>query len=189
MKVRKQKRIVVCMFGDGAADEGAFHESLNFAGARKLPMIFICENNHYAIHSHHLSRHASDNQCERARSYGMPAERIEGNDVLAFRAAMAKALEELREGGEGPRFFEFMTYRMMEHVGPNEDYKFGYRTKDEAEPWIESDPVKVLGELVPDGERETIHKEVEAEIAEAIDFAEKSPFPDLKELYTDVFTE
>ena len=171
-----------------AADEGAFHESLNFAAAWKLPIIFVCENNHYAIHSHHLSRHALDNQCERAKAYGMPAERIEGNDVLAFRAAMGKALEEIRESGKGPRFFEFMTYRLMEHVGPNEDYKFGYRTKDEAQPWIDGDPVKTFAEKVPKAELEKIHSEVEAEIAEAIEFAEKSPFPDLKELYTDVYT-
>jgi TPP-dependent pyruvate/acetoin dehydrogenase alpha subunit len=177
------------MFGDGAVDEGAFHESLNFAAAKKLPLLFVCENNHYAIHSHHLTRHASDNLCERARSYGMPAERIENNDVLAIRAKVAEAVEELRRTGKGPRFLECMTYRLKEHVGPNDDYQFGYRKKSEAEPWIQGDPVKTMAERVPAAERAIIEREVEAQVKDAIDFAERSPFPDLQELYTDLYAE
>lgn len=189
LRLQKSDRVVVSMFGDGAVDEGTFHESLNFAGAKKLPVIFVCENNYYAIHSHHLTRHASDNQCERARTYGMPAERVEGNDVLAIRAKMAAALAEIRRTGEGPRFFEFMTYRLKEHVGPNDDFRFGYRSQDEAKWWLENDPVRKLGERVPADRRARIQEAAEAEIREAIEFAEKSPIPDLSELYTDVFTE
>ncbi len=189
VKLRKEKRVVVSMFGDGAVDEGAFHESLNFAALKKLPVIFVCENNYYAIHSHHLARHASDNLCERARAYGMPARRVGGNDVFAIRTVMANALDELRETGEGPRFFEFMTYRLKEHVGPNDDYVFGYRSKTEAEPWLNQDPVKVLAKRISKPDLERIHKAVEDEIADAIEFAEQSPFPDLAELYTDVYAE
>lgn len=187
LRLQKSDRIVVSMFGDGAVDEGAFHESLNWAGVQKLPLIFVCENNHYAIHSHHLTRHASDNLCERARTYGMTAERVEANDVLAMRSKMAQAVDELRKSGTGPRFFEFMTYRMKEHVGPNDDYQQGYRKLDEAAPWMTGDPIKRLAEKIPADQRLKIERDVEQEIREAIEFAEKSPFPDLKELHTDVY--
>ncbi len=189
LRYEKKDTIVVSMFGDGAVDEGAFHESLNFAAAKKLPLLFVCENNHYAIHSHHLTRHASDNLCERARSYGMPAERVDDNDVLTIREKVAAAVDALRKTGKGPYFLECMTYRLKEHVGPNDDYQFGYRKKSEAEPWMKGDPVKTLAERVPAAARAAIEREVEAQIKDAIDFAENSPFPDLKELYTDLYAE
>ncbi len=189
LRLAGSDRLVVSMFGDGAADEGAFHESLNWAGVQKLPVLFVCENNYYAIHSHHLTRHASDNLCERAAAYGMPAERVEGNDVLTIRSAMAEAVEELRRSGKGPRFFEFMTYRLKEHVGPNDDYHQGYRKPDEAAPWMKNDPVKTLGEKLPRDVKATIDRAVEEEIRDAFEFAERSPFPDLKELYTDLYAE
>jgi TPP-dependent pyruvate/acetoin dehydrogenase alpha subunit len=189
LRLEKSDRLVVSMFGDGAVDEGAFHESLNWAGVQKLPVIFICENNYYAIHSHHLTRHASDNLCERAAAYGMPAERVEGNDVLAIRSKMAQAVDELRKTGRGPRFFEFMTYRMKEHVGPNDDYHQGYRKPDELAPWIDGDPIKKLAQKLPADVKAKIDRAVEEEIKDAFEFAEKSPFPDLKELYTDVYAQ
>jgi TPP-dependent pyruvate/acetoin dehydrogenase alpha subunit len=189
LRLAKSDRLVVSMFGDGAVDEGAFHESLNWAGVQKLPVIFVCENNYYAIHSHHLSRHASDNLCERAASYGMPAERIEGNDVLAIRSKMAQALEELRRTGKGPRFFELMTYRMKEHVGPNDDYHQGYRSPEEAAPWTKADPVLRLGEQLPREAKAAIDRAVEEEVRDAFEFAERSPFPDPRELYTDLYAE
>ena len=188
LKLEKCDRLVVSMFGDGAVDEGAFHESLNFAGVKRLPVIFVCENNQYAIHSHHLSRHASDNLCERAAAYGMPAERIEGNDVLAIREKMAAAVAALRGGRPGPVFLECMTYRWKEHVGPNDDYHAGYREKDELQPWVENDPVVAFAKRVPPERRARVQEEVEREIREAFEFAERSPFPDLSELHTDVFT-
>jgi TPP-dependent pyruvate/acetoin dehydrogenase alpha subunit len=186
LRLQRSDRLVVSMFGDGAVDEGAFHESLNFAGVKKLPLLFVCENNHYAIHSHHLSRHASDNICERARTYGMPAARVEGNDVLAIREATARALDELRGGSPGPRFLECMTYRMKEHVGPGDDWRFGYRSQDEARPWIENDPVVRLGERLARERREAIDRAIDDEIADAFDFAERSPFPEPQELTTDM---
>jgi TPP-dependent pyruvate/acetoin dehydrogenase alpha subunit len=189
LRLEKSDRLVVSMFGDGAVDEGTFHESLNWAGLQKLPMIFVCENNHYAIHSHHLARHASDNICERARTYGVEAERIEGNDVLAIRSKIAAAAEELRRTGQGPRFFECMTYRMKEHVGPSDDYQHGYRSPDEVAPWMKNDPVKTLTAQIPDARRAAIERAVEEEIRDAFEFAEKSPFPDVQELHTDVYAE
>jgi TPP-dependent pyruvate/acetoin dehydrogenase alpha subunit len=189
MKYRHQDRITVSMFGDGATDEGVFHESMNFATLKSLPIIFICENNAYAIHTHQRQRHLHDNIYERARAYGMPAERIENNDVLRINERVKTAADALRSGQPGPYFFECMTYRWKEHVGPNEDYILGYRAKTEAEPWIKNDQVPRIGDLVESAKRGEIEAAVEEEIREAFSFAEESPIPDHTELFTDVFME
>ena len=187
LKCRRQDSIVASFFGDGAVDEGVFHESMNFAALKSLPIIFICENNSYAIHTHQRLRQRLLNVCERARVYGMPAERVDDNDVLRIYERVKSAVEALAAGRSGPFFFECMTYRWKEHVGPNEDYHLGYRTKAEAEPWIKSDPVARIGARLEPGVRRKIEEEVEAEIAEAFAFAEESPFPDHAELFADVF--
>jgi TPP-dependent pyruvate/acetoin dehydrogenase alpha subunit len=187
-KVRKENAIVVSFFGDGATEEGVFTESLNFAVLKKLPILFVCENNQYAIHTHQNRRQGNPAICDRARAYGLPAERIENNDVFHVLGSSLIAATEVR-AGEGPRFLEVMTYRWKEHVGPGEDYHLGFRTEDEAGPWIENDQVRRLAELVPVLERERIEDELAAEIKEAFAFAEASPFPEAEELYTDVFQE
>jgi TPP-dependent pyruvate/acetoin dehydrogenase alpha subunit len=183
LKLQGKNAMVASFFGDGAMEEGAFHESMNFAALRKVPILFICENNLYAIHSRLLDRQPLDNICERARAYGMPAERIEGNDVERIYARV----RQWRQEGTGPRFLECMTYRWKEHVGPNEDFHAGYRSYAEARPWIEQDPIKRIGAMLDTFLREKIDAEVEAESAEAIAFAEQSPFPTPGELYTDLF--
>lgn len=189
VKLQKRDVVVASFFGDGALDEGVSHESLNFASLKKLPILFVCENNLYAIHTHQLRRQARADICERVASYGIPSERIEGNDVLRIHEHVGAAVETLRRGENGPFFFECMTYRWKEHVGPNDDYHLGYRTREEAAPWIESDQVTRLAALVEASERERIEREVEAEIEEAFAFAERSPFPRPEELETDVFRE
>jgi TPP-dependent pyruvate/acetoin dehydrogenase alpha subunit len=187
LKLQHSTRIVVSFFGDGAVEEGAFHESLNFAALRKLPIIFICENNFYAIHSRREVRQSSADICTLARAYGMPAERIENNDVLAVHDRVTKAVGALRAGTAGPHFLECMTYRWKEHVGPADDYQAGYRSYEEARPWVDGDQVKRIGQMIAPATRERIEKEVEAEIADAFAFAESSPFPEPGELFTDVF--
>ncbi len=189
LKYQPQDSIVVSIFGDGAVDEGVFAESINWAALKKLPIIFVCENNNYAIHTHQRDRQKLDNICDRARSYGIPAEKIEDNDTLTIYEKIGAAAKALRNGEPGPFFFECMTYRWKEHVGPNEDYHLGYRTKEEAEPWIKNDQVKRLAELVEPEERQKIEVEVEAEIKSAFEFAEASPFPEAPELFKDVFKE
>ena len=189
MKYRKKDQIVVCFLGDGATDEGVFHESLNFAALKALPMIFICENNGYAIHTRQSLRQRIANVFERAKLYGMPSERIEGNDVLEIYDRVKKTVSYLRSGQPGPFFFECMTYRWKEHVGPNEDYNLGYRTREEAEPWIKSDQVPKIGSMIPPGRRKEIEAAIEDEIQEAFRFADESPFPDYTELFTDVCME
>jgi len=185
-KLQHKDTVVASVFGDGAIDEGVFHESLNFAALKALPMIFICENNFYAIHTHQSLRQKLANICERARVYGMPAEQIPDNDALRIYEKVSEAITRLRGGEPGPFFFECLTYRLKEHVGPNEDFHLGYRSRAEAEPWIEKDCVKRLGHKLKPDQRHKIEAEVEAEIREAFAFAEQSPFPKVAELYTDV---
>lgn len=187
LKLQRKDSVVVSVFGDGAVDEGVFHESLNFAALKSLPIIFVCENNLYAIHTHQLLRQKLGNICERARIHGMPAEQIPDNDVVRIYEKMNEAVGRLRSGQPGPFFFECLTYRLKEHVGPSEDFQLGYRRREEAEPWIKTDPIKQLGDRLDPQRRREIETAVEAEIRDAFAFAERSPFPQAAELYTDVF--
>ncbi len=186
LKCRRQETIVASFFGDGATDEGVFDESLNFAALKRLPIIFICENNSYAIHTHQLRRQPLANICERAQVHNIPTARIQ-DDVLQVHAQVSAAVQKLRSGTPGPFFFECLTYRWKEHVGPNEDFHLGYRTRAEAEPWFKNDQVKRLAGLVDVEMRNRIEQEVEAEIQAAFAFAEASPFPEEAQLYVDLF--
>lgn len=188
-KYLKSKRVVVSFFGDGASEEGAFHESMNFAALKKLPIIFICENNFYAIHTHHLQRQSNPNIWERAQSYGIPAERIEDNDIFKIYERISQKVLAMRVGRTGPFFFECMTYRWKEHVGPNDDFHLGYRTEKEREPWVKNDQVQKVAQLLNSKKRKKIETQVENEIKKAFAFAEKSPFPQESELFSDVFKE
>ncbi len=189
MHLRRTKVITAAFFGDGAVDEGVFHESINFAALKKLPMLFICENNFYSIHSRQLDRQPSANIVERARANGVPTERIEDGDVLKIHAKVQSAVDEIRRTGAGPWFFECLVYRWKEHVGPHDDFDKGYRSREEAETWFQRDPVRRLGALLSPDVRARIEAEVDAEIQEAFAFAEASPFPDESELFTDMFKE
>lgn len=189
MKTRKLDTIVASFFGDGAVEEGVFHESMNFAALKKVPMLFICENNKYAIHSSVRDRQPIDNICERAAAYGMPAERIEGNDIFQITKRIEEAVSDIKSGSSGPRFFECMTYRWKEHVGPYDDFHMGYRTETEAQDWIDDDQLIRVGALLDDDTRLEINQEVEAEIESAFEFAENSELPDISELYDHVFLE
>jgi TPP-dependent pyruvate/acetoin dehydrogenase alpha subunit len=188
VKLRRERRVVASVFGDGAVDEGVFYESLNFAALRGLPVLFVCENNGYAIHTHQRLRQHLPDACARARALGIPAERVEDGDVLRIAERAAALVESLR-AGQGPRFLECLTYRMKEHVGPGEDWQLGYRERAEAEPWVRSDAVARLAQQVGAEARGRIEAEVAAEVAEAFDWAERSPFPGPEELRLDVFRE
>jgi len=187
MKLRRKSTVVVSFFGDGAVDEGVFHETMNFAALKALPIIFICENNSYAIHTHQSRRQALGNICDKAQSHGISAKQIAGNDIFAVYENVSEAGAKIRAGAPGPFFFECLTYRLKEHVGPNDDYHLGYRTREEAEPWIQSDPVTKLAEQIEPARRQQIESAVEAEIRDAFEFAEASAFPPAEELFTDVY--
>ena len=181
-------RIAASFFGDGATEEGVFSETLNFASLHKLPILFVCENNGFAIHSPIANRWATEALCERVRTYGIETRELADGDVFAIREAAGQAAQVIRGGG-GPQFIECKTYRWREHVGPGEDYDDGYRTRDELEPWQARDQVAATGAILDDAERQAIDDEVEGLIAEAVDFAEQSPWPEPEELYSHVLAD
>ncbi len=188
LKLRRSSAIVASFFGDGATEEGVFAETLNFAVLKRLPILFVCENNQYAIHTHQSQRQGLPDICQRVRGFGLPAERLDGNDLPTLLHVAEEAVAALR-AGEGPRFLEVMTYRWREHVGPNLDFHLGYRDQAEADPWIANDAVCRVGQLLDPDEREQIEREVEAEVADALAFAQESAFPPASELLCDVFKE
>ncbi|HZB92696.1 MAG TPA: thiamine pyrophosphate-dependent dehydrogenase E1 component subunit alpha [Stellaceae bacterium] len=187
LKREGRGRIAVAFFGDGATEEGVFYESLNFAALHRLPVLFVCENNRYAIHTPIGKRWATERLAERVGTFGIPATRIEDGDVLKIHAWAEESAEAIRTGESGPRFAECFTYRWREHVGPGEDYDAGYRSREELAHWLENDPVERMGALLPAAERRRIDAAIESEIAAAIAFAEQSPFPEPAELLTHVF--
>jgi pyruvate dehydrogenase E1 component alpha subunit len=184
----KECRIAVSFFGDGATEEGVFSETLNFASLHKLPILFVCENNGFAIHSPTANRWATEALCERVRTYGIEAVELADDDVFTLRDAAEQAVQAIRNGG-GPQFIECKTYRWREHVGPAEDFDDGYRSRDELEAWQAKDQVAATGAMLDDAGRQAIDDEVENMIAEAVDFAEQSPWPEPEELYSHVFAD
>jgi TPP-dependent pyruvate/acetoin dehydrogenase alpha subunit len=180
-KKRATGQVVACFFGDGATEEGCMAESLNFAALHRLPILFVCENNGYAIHEPLSKRWATKRLCERVETYGIPTCRIEDQDIFAIREAALKALSAIRRG-DGPAFMECLTYRWREHVGPIEDYESGYRGHDELRPWRESDQVERLARMLPQDAVQRISEAVAVQIDDAFNFAIASPSPDSSEL-------
>ncbi|MBS0546230.1 MAG: thiamine pyrophosphate-dependent dehydrogenase E1 component subunit alpha [Proteobacteria bacterium] len=186
LKMQKSKAIVVCFFGEGSTDEGAWHESMNFASLKKLPILFVCENNFFAIYSHVKDRLAGPGLQARSEAYGIPAEHVEDHEPMKLHERAGAALAAVRRG-EGPRFIECMTYRWRDHVGPTEDRIHKYRPDAELDAKIENDNLKIVGSLLPDELRKLIEAEEEKRIADAIAFAEASTFPEDREIYDHVF--
>jgi TPP-dependent pyruvate/acetoin dehydrogenase alpha subunit len=186
LKRSKSDRVSVTFFGDGATEEGVFAESLNFASLHKLPVMFVCENNYYAIHTPITRRWATNRLCERVETYGMPVHQVDDSDVFKLRDLAASAVVRMRRG-EGPSFIECRTYRWREHVGPNEDYDQGYRAREDLHRWLKDDQVERVARMIADERRTEIDAEIEIEIAEAVEFAETSAFPEVDKLYTNVF--
>ena len=187
LKMQRSKAIVVCFFGEGATDEGAWHESMNFASLKKLPILFVCENNFFAIYSHVRDRLAGPGLQARAKAYGSPAELIEDHEPMKLHERAGAAVAAVRSGS-GPRFLECMTYRWRDHVGPGEDRIHQYRPDDELDAKIEGDNLKIVAELLPADLRKSIEAAEEKRVADAIAFAEASTFPEDQEVYDHVFS-
>lgn len=178
-KRRGLSRIAVTVFGDGATEEGVYHESLNFAAVMKVPVLFICEDNGLAVHSHRPVRQ-SYRLPEHAAAYGIQSRRLEeGWDFMAVRQATLEAVETVRAGQ--PFVLEIVTSRYKEHVGVGEDFHFNYRTSDSVEAFKKRDPLLVDSKLA-----EALTPEIVREIDAAVAFAEASPAPGPAELLTDV---
>jgi len=184
--MQRSKAIVVCFFGEGATDEGAWHESMNFASLKKLPILFVCENNFFAIYSHVRDRLAGPGLQARSRAYGIEAELIEDHEPMKLHERAGAAIAAVRRG-EGPRFLECMTYRWRDHVGPGEDRVHKYRPDAELDAKIEGDNLKLVGDLLPPGLRQSIEAAEEKRVADAIAFAEASTFPEDQEIHDHVF--
>ena len=186
LKMQKSKSIVVCFFGEGSTDEGAWHESMNFASLKKLPILFVCENNFYAIYSHVRDRMAGPGLGARSQAYGIPAELVQDHVPMELHERAGAAVAAVRRG-EGPRFIECMTYRWRDHVGPTEDRIHKYRLDAELDAKIENDNLKIVGALLPTELKKSIEAAEEKRIADAIAFAEASTFPEDREIYDHVF--
>lgn len=183
--------VAVAFFGDAGVEQGVTHESLAFAALRRLPVLFVCENNGYATHSPIAARQASPDIAPRAAAYGVPGVTVDGNDVLAVYRAAQTAVRRARRG-EGPTLIEAKTYRWREHVGPNFDVELGYRTQAEIDAWVARDPIRRHGArlerlgAVTAAARARLDAAVDAEVADAVAFAQESPFPEVEAMYRDV---
>jgi pyruvate dehydrogenase E1 component alpha subunit len=189
VKLRKTDQVVACFFGEGASNQGTFHESVNMASIWKLPVIFVCENNLYAMGTRQSRVMAIENIADRAVAYGIPGVVVDGNDVLAVFEATQKAVERARKG-EGPTLIECKTYR---HKGHSRVDPAKYRPKEEVEEWLAKDPIKRFKEkllqtnTLTEPEFQQIEKEVSAEIEETVKFAMESPYPAPEEALEDVY--
>jgi TPP-dependent pyruvate/acetoin dehydrogenase alpha subunit len=187
-KMRGEQAITACFFGEGAADQGVMYESVNFAALRRLPILFVCENNEYAIHSHVRTRMAGYGLSDRFRAYGIQCEKEDSGDFLNMYDVSAHAVADLRKG-LGPRFIEIRTTRWRDHLGPDQDHRYKYSSDKELDETIAGDQVKRLGEMLDEKARTAIAEDVEREIAAAIAFAESSSFPEDKKVHDHVFAE
>lgn len=183
--------VAVCFFGDGAVSEGEFHEALNISSVWNLPLLFVCENNQYAANNAVAVQHRNIDLAVHAESYGMPGVTVDGNDVMAVREASSQAIERARRG-EGPTLLECKTYRWYFHAmratPPPET-----RPADEIAAWKARDPIARLStELIAqralsESDVGTLQREVQAQLQEAVAYAEASPFPDPKDVLVDMY--
>ena len=186
-KYRGTDQVTLCFFGDGAANEGTFHECINMAAAWDLPIVYIIENNLYGITVDTRRVTKEHDLAKRAIGYGIPGYTIDGNDIEQVYETVGKAVKDAREG-KGPAIVECKTYR---HHGHNGSDNCAYRPDGELEEWKKKDPLKVFKDrgYLTDEELKAIEKEVDAEIEKACEFAAESPYPDASELMTDIFVD
>ncbi|WP_109479226.1 thiamine pyrophosphate-dependent dehydrogenase E1 component subunit alpha [Paraburkholderia sp. C35] len=192
LSIKRQKRdsVVVCFFGDGANNEGAFHESLNFASIWKLPVIFVCENNRYGMSMSVERSTAVGHIAQRAAAYDMPGVTVDGNRLCDVLEAAETAIARAR-AGSGPMLVECETYRLRGHSKSDRNR---YRTREEIDAWGARDPIAIYEQqllehgLIDTATVEAMRKDVEAEIASGLEFAQDSPAPDIDDLTRDVYT-
>jgi TPP-dependent pyruvate/acetoin dehydrogenase alpha subunit len=190
-KFRKTNNVACCFFGDGASNEGSFHEAANMASLYKLPALFVCENNGYGEYTPQANHQAIVDVADRAPGYGMPGVIVDGMDVIAVYEAAGEAIARAR-AGEGPTLLECKTYRYYDHVGVR-GMGLTYRTDAEVEEWKKKDPIDQFEARLAEQDILTaeaalaVHDEVLAEIATAVQFAEDSPYPDASALLEDVY--
>jgi len=190
IKIRRENKIVVSFFGDGAAGEGVLYEALNFASLKKLPIIFVCENNLYSTHLPIKECRVANNIFEGARAFSVKTWRVDGNDVLKV-VKTSQAAATLCRKGKGPVFLEFLTYRLHGHVGPDDNIQGTHtdiRPSGEIKRWLRKDPVRLFKnyllnkKLVSNSQLSSLEAGLSREIKRAHQFAQASSFPGEKEL-------
>jgi TPP-dependent pyruvate/acetoin dehydrogenase alpha subunit len=179
-KIRGEDRAFVTVFGDGATEQGTYHESLNFASLHNLPLLFLCENNGLAVHSP-LGERQAFSLTAHAKSYGVESVVVEdGYDFVKISVICEEVLGQIKNK-QRPLLLEIKTCRYKEHVGPGEDFEAGYRQLSEVKAWRAKDPLEIDKELIA-----KFTPEISEEIESAVEFAEVSPFPTIDDLLTDV---
>jgi 2-oxoisovalerate dehydrogenase E1 component len=180
-QLMKTDQVSVAFFGDGAMNNGAFHEGVNMAAIWGLPVVYVCENNQFATEVPFDYATRNTDVAERVRSYGIPGIAVDGNDVLAVTEAAKAAIERARSGG-GPSLVEGKTYRTRPHAEGMRDG--GYRTMEEIESWKSRDPITLLEsrlldrEIATQAQIDTVRQEIEDVVAEGLEFAKSSPYPE-----------
>jgi pyruvate dehydrogenase E1 component alpha subunit len=189
-KYQRNGAVAVCFCGDGATNEGTWHEALNFAALFKLPAVFVVENNHYGEFTPQERQGAITQLSDRAAAYGIPGVTVDGQDVIAVHDAASEAVARARRG-DGPTLIEADTYRFYNHTGMSENDP---RPQEERAAWRERDPITTLRAVLQQrailsgAGADRVLEEVRREVQEAIEFAEHSPYPDVSELLTDVYS-
>jgi len=189
IKLRKTDQVVVCFFGEGASNQGTFHEGINMAAIWNLPLVFVCENNLYAMGTRQSRVMAIENVADRAAAYGIPGIVVDGNDVMAVYEIAHEAVERARGGG-GPTLMECKTYR---HKGHSRFDPATYRPKEEVEEWLKRDPIKrfrarlLETKTLTTEEANEIEQEVVTAIEDAVKFALESPYPAPEEALEQVY--
>ncbi len=192
-KFNKKENIVVLFIGEAAVEEGIFHETMNFASLKKLPLLVICENNLYSVYTPLKDRQPDREIYKIAQAHGIESFKADGNNPLEVYESVKKA-KSLIKSGNGPFFIEFSTYRWREHCGINYDNNIGYRTEAEFQEWKQKDPVEKLkkdilsSNLASIDELQKIQNKIKQEIQEAVDFAKQSPFPDPKTISDNIYS-
>lgn len=190
--MRGENRVSIVFFGDGACEQGVFFETLNLAALKKVPVIFVCENNFYATHTRQLTRQCLDNIYRRPGIYNIPAVRIDGNNVGQVYRQSKIFIENARKG-KGPGLIECRTYRWLEHVGPYFDYELGYRSKKELDKWMNRCPIEIYeavlikSNITDLGTIDKMKACIKDEIEKGVVSAKTAPFPDYKEVWTDIY--
>lgn len=188
MKHMKKNSIVVSFFGDAAVEEGVFTESINFAALKKLPVVFVCENNLYSVYTPLYKRQPLLNIYERPRVFGIESMLLDGSDIFEVYRNVKKVVDDIRLSPR-PFFFEIKTYRYKDHVGVGDDFHLGYRSYEECLEWLKKDPLEKLKDMIEEDVRSKIEMEVSCIIDKAVKFAEDSEFPKESELLKDLFRE
>ena len=193
-RMKRNGRVAVAFFGDGAVDEGVFHESLNFAALKRLPVVFVCENNFYSVNSPQRARQPQDDIAMRAAGYGMEGLQVDGNEALEIYELSRQAVQKAREGG-GPTLIECRTYRWRGHVGPDCDHERGCRPAQELLEWMKACPLEryekqlLRARVMNKREIADMRREIDRQLQLALDFARQSPLPQKNELYEHVYYE